>query len=105
MQNHYVKEEVDTLLENAKARLLELCTREVQGQINHDVSVLRYNMAREELKLEFPWEVIGRLDASGFIKTILCEDEKVWLRKRKEKSLSPMEWERFLKHETKGGQR
>ena len=72
-------------LEEAKKRLLELCVREIDGVRTSDVSVVRYNMAREDLKAEFPTEVIGMLDASGFINEVLSADEKKWLKVRKER--------------------
>jgi len=77
------KANFEALLEQAKARLLVLCERTVNDQVNTDVSVVRYNMAREQLKAEFPVEVIGMLDASGFINEILCEAEIKWLSYRK----------------------
>ena len=95
-------------LEEAKKRLLELCERTVNGEINTDVSVVRYNMAREQLKSEFQLEVIGMLDASGFINDILCEAEQKWLRARKVKSHNPTQLAAFLAWEKskalKGGQ-
>ena len=86
-------------LEEAKARLLVLCERQLEDRVCNDVSVVRYNMAREELKSEFPLEVIGMLDASGFINTILCEAERKWLDARKHRP------SKFRANEsTKGGQ-
>jgi hypothetical protein len=73
-------------LEQAKKDLVTLCEREVSGEVNCDISVDRYNMARQELKSKYPVEVIGMLDASGFINDILCEDEKAWIKARKEES-------------------
>lgn len=72
-----------TQLEKAKARLLELCKREIDGVVTTAVSVSRYNIARQEMKQEFPVEVIGMLDASGFINEILSEEEKTWMADRK----------------------
>lgn len=102
--NRENKAEFEALLERAKDRLLELCQREINGSVNSDVSVIRYNMARQEMKSEFPLEVIGMLDASGFINSILCPEERMWLRARKERSLSSPEWQAFLRFEKKGGQ-
>ena len=95
--------EFGRLLEEAKNSLLAKCVRIIDGESNIDYSVIRYNMAREELKSEFPLEVIGMLDASGFIKTILSPDERKWLRARKQKSMSYSEWEKFVAWETKKG--
>ena len=63
-------------LEKAKARLVEICD-------SKEISVVRYNFAREELKKEFPVEIISMLDASGFIKAILSEKEKEWMKERR----------------------
>ena len=101
--NRENKERFEALLEQAKVKLLELCVREINGSINSDVSVIRYNMARQELKSEFPLEVIGMLDASGFINKILCHEENKWLRARKMKSASVSEWNAYLAHEKRGG--
>ena len=92
------------LLEEAKAALLSKFVRHINGEVNIDGSVIRYNMAREELKSEYPLEVIGMLDASGFIKKVLSHAERAWLRARKMRAMSPSEAEKFLAWEKKGGQ-
>jgi len=70
-------------LELAKKRLLTLCERELSSGTCKKVSVDRYNLARTELRKEFPIEVICMLDSSGFINEILCQEEKDFIRARK----------------------
>jgi len=98
------------LLEQLKVRLVGLCVREIDGRVCRKISVTRYNMARQELKAEFPLEVIGMLDASGFINTILCQEEQDWMKARKLRSkrlkegrLSEREETWLQSYEKKGG--
>ena len=90
-------------VEEAKAQLVKLCERQLDDRVCMDISVARYNMSREELKQEFPLEVIGMLDASGFINEILCDAESTWLRVRKVRSLSPSQLQDYVAWETKKG--
>ena len=90
-------------LEKLKERIVDLCGREIDGRMDFDVSVDRYNMARQELKEEFPLEVIGMLDASGFINRILCKEERKWIHERKLRSLNPEQLRSYLAWKEKGG--
>jgi len=43
---------------------------EIRTKISHVKSVEEWNECRDELKSEYPMEVISALDASGYIKTL-----------------------------------
>lgn len=81
-------ERLQTFLEQAKQDLVELCRRPGL-ETEFDISVDRYNMAREDLKHMYPMEVIFMLDGSGFINKILSPEEKKWVAERlREKNAS-----------------
>jgi len=44
--------------------------KEAKAKISHVKSVEEWNECRDELKSEYPMEVISALDASGYIKTL-----------------------------------
>lgn len=73
--------------EKAKERQKQLtaCKARMRSILSKvpNVSVADYNEARDQVKKEYPMEIIALLDSSGFIHKVISETEKEWLKKRK----------------------
>lgn len=96
-------------LEELKLRIRKDCERMVDGEVNTDFSVTRYNMARDKFKDQYPVEVVCMLDSSGFVHELMSDQEKEWMKYRRLKKrayarLDVAEKTFIYEYEKKGGQ-
>ena len=66
-------------LEQLKSEILGVC---LVGNPQNDISVARYNMARDKVKDKYDSQVVFMLDSSGYVNQIISAQEKQWLKHR-----------------------